>query len=395
MDKEEKNMTMLRDKTRLQIPGPTPVPPRIQQAMMRPMVGHRDPEASQLVTACSRRLAPLFGTSEPILILAASGTAALEAAVINSVPPGGRAAVVVTGAFGDRFAKILGKHGIATNRLDIPWGQACTPETLTAFLQEHSRVDAVFFTYCETSTGVLNPIDQLAAVVQEQTDALVIADGVSAVGGVPTHAEQWGIDILVTGSQKALMLPAGLAFAAVSARAWQRIEANPRSRFYLDFVPYRDSLEKGTTPYTPAVSLLFGLEASLDMLEEEGLDHVYQRHQRMMRMTRAGIRGMGLKLLTADSDASPTVTAVKGEGGVAETIRKEMKRLNIRLAGGQQHLKGEIFRIGHMGYSDPLDIITTIAALEIAAIRAGLPVRPGIGIQATEEEWIHASRINH
>ncbi|WP_309862426.1 pyridoxal-phosphate-dependent aminotransferase family protein [Desmospora profundinema] len=386
---------MLRDKVRLQIPGPTPIPPRIQQAMLRPMVGHRDPEASKLVAACSQRLAPLFGTASPVLIMAASGTAALEAAVINSVQPGGSAAVVVTGAFGDRFAKILGKHGIETHRLDIPWGQACTPEALANFLKEKPQVEAVFLTFCETSTGVLNPIDRLASVVREHTDALVIADGVSAVGGVPAHADEWGVDILVTGSQKALMLPAGLAFASVSSQAWERIEANARPRFYLDFLPYRESLEKNTTPYTPAVSLLFGLEAALDMLEEEGLENVYTRHQWMMRMTRAGIRGMGLALLATDTDASPTVTAVKGDDGTAEAIRKQMKALNIRLAGGQQQLKGEIFRIGHMGYSDPLDIVTTIAALEVAAIRAGLPVQPGSGIQATEEEWIHASRVDH
>lgn len=388
-------MNMLHDKFRLQIPGPTPVPTRIQQAMLRPMMGHRDPESAELVSACSRRLMPLFGTSAPVLILTASGTAALEAAVVNSVHPDGEAAVVVTGAFGDRFAKILNKNGIVTHRLDIPWGKTCTPEELSAFLQGRPQVEAVFFTYCETSTGVLNPIDQLAAVVREHTDALVVVDGVSAVGGTPAAADQWGIDILVTGSQKALMLPAGLSFAAISQRAWKQIESNTRSRFYLDFLAYRDSLEKKTTPYTPAVSLFYGLEAALDMIEEEGLENIFARHRLMMRMTRAGIRGMGLELLTTDTDASPTVTAVKGEDRTAESIRAEMRKLNIRLAGGQQQLKGKIFRIGHMGYSDPLDIVTTIAALEVATTRAGLPVKLGAGIQATEEEWIHASRVDH
>ncbi|WP_107727610.1 pyridoxal-phosphate-dependent aminotransferase family protein [Desmospora activa] len=386
---------MLQDKFRLQIPGPTPVPTRIQQAMLRPMMGHRDPESSELVTACSQRLRPLFGTSQPVLILTASGTAALEAAVVNSVKPDGEAAVVVTGAFGDRFAKILNKNNIVTHRLDIPWGKACTPEELSAFLKERPQVEAVFFTYCETSTGVLNPIRQLAAVVREQTDALVVVDGVSAVGGAPALADEWGIDILVTGSQKALMLPAGLSFAAVSQQAWKRIEANTRPRFYLDLAAYRDSLAKKTTPYTPAVSLFYGLEAALDMIEEEGLETIFVRHELMMRMTRAGVRSMGLELLTTESDASPTVTAVKGENGSAESIRAEMKKLNIRLAGGQQHLKGKIFRIGHMGYSDPLDIVTTIAALEVAATRAGVPIKLGAGIQATEEEWIDASRADH
>ncbi|OYD09751.1 pyridoxal-phosphate-dependent aminotransferase family protein [Paludifilum halophilum] len=385
---------MLQDKFRLQIPGPTPVPPRVQQAMAQPMIGHRDPDCSRLVQECSRRLQPVLGAREPVLPLTSSGTSALEAAVVNTVSPGEEAAVVVTGAFGDRFAKILKRYQVQLHRLDLPWGEACPPETLASFLKEHPGVKAVFLTYCETSTGVLNPVEELAATVRQLTDALVIVDGVSCVGAVPAKAEAWGIDILVTGSQKALMLPAGLSFAAVSERAWQVIEKNPQPRFYLDFQAYRNHLEKDTTPFTPAVSLLFGLREVLDMIEEEGLEKVFQRHRLMMKMTREGIKAMGLSPLTSDEAASPTVTAVQGgKSWSPEDLRKELRRLGIRLAGGQQHLKGKIFRIGHMGYHDPLDILAALSAIEIAGVRIGAPVDSGAGIKAAEEEWIQCTEF--
>ncbi|QKI82027.1 pyridoxal-phosphate-dependent aminotransferase family protein [Kroppenstedtia eburnea] len=383
---------MLKDKFRLQIPGPTPIPPRVQQAMSRPMVGHRDPDCSRLVRDLSLRLAPVFGTRNPVLLLAGSGTSALEAAAVNTLSREDEAAVVVTGAFGDRFANILSSMEVTLRRLDIPWGTSCSPEELTAFLKNYPRVKTVFLTYCETSTGVLNPVRELAAVVREQTDALTVVDGVSCIGGVPAGVEDWGIDILVSGSQKALMLPAGLAFAAISDKAWKQIEANPHPRFYLDFRKYRNSLQNATTPFTPTVSLLFGLEEVLNMIEEEGLEATFARHRLMRDMIRAGMRALGLALLTDDRDASPTVTAVRGgDSWSAEALGKELRRLGLRVAGGQQHLKGEIFRIGHMGYADPLDMLTAITAIEVALARLGAPVEPGAGTKAAEEELIHVS----
>ncbi|PTX59867.1 aspartate aminotransferase-like enzyme [Melghirimyces profundicolus] len=387
---------MLKDKYRLQIPGPTPIPPRVQLAMSRPMIGHRDPDCSRLVREVSRRLGPVFGTQNPVLLLTGSGTSALEAAAANLLAEGEEAAVVVTGAFGDRFANILNSMRVKVHRLDVEWGKACHPEQLDAFLEQHPRVKAVFLTFCETSTGVLNPIRELVGRVRERTQALTVVDGVSCVGGVPAEADRWGIDILVAGSQKALMLPPGLAFAAVSDRAWNAMETNPHPRFYLDLSNYRKSLEKDTTPNTPAVSLLFGLKEVLDMLDEEGMETVFSRHRLMMEMTRAGIRALDLELLTEDRDASPTVTAVKGgKTWSSEDLRKELRRLGLRVAGGQQHLKGKIFRIGHMGYADPLDVLTTLSALEVALARIGAPVETGAGTQAAEEEWIRVSRADH
>ncbi|MBA4543107.1 MULTISPECIES: alanine--glyoxylate aminotransferase family protein [Thermoactinomyces] len=379
------------DKFHLRIPGPTPVPARVMQAMQKPMIGHRSGEASSLYLECSAKLKLVFGTKTDPLLLSSSGTGALEAAVVNTVSPGEEAVVVVTGAFGDRFAKIVQKYGITLHRLDLPWGKACDPDLLASFLRQHPAAKAVFFTYCETSTGVLNPVRELAQSVREHSDALVIADGVSCLGAVPCKMDEWGIDIMVTGSQKALMLPPGLAFAAVSQRAWKQIEQNPTPRFYLDLLAYRKNLEKETTPYTPALSLLYGLAEALAMLEEEGLPRVFARHERLKTMTRAGIKALGLELMTSDADASPTVTSVYGgrEKWEAETLRKELRALGVGVAGGQQHLKGKIFRIGHMGYCDELDILTVLSALEIALIKTGVPVELGSGVKAAQEVMLH------
>lgn len=376
------------EKFHLRIPGPTPVPPRVQHAMNRPMIGHRSAECSRLVRECSQRLRQVFGTREEVLILTGSGTSALEAAVSNTVAPGEEVVVVVTGAFGDRFAKIADRFGARVHRLDIPWGEACSPDTLQTFLVGHPRVKAVFLTHCETSTGVLNPIRDLAKVVKEHSDALVIVDGVSSLGGVPCEMDAWGIDILVTGSQKALMLPPGMAFVAVSPRAWDVIRRTEGPRFYLDLLAYREQLKKETTPYTPGIAHLFGLEAVLDMIEEEGLENIFARHRLMMEMTRAGIRALGLPLLAEDAVASPTVTAVRGrEGFEVPTLQEELRRLGVIVASGQQHLKGKIFRIGHMGYCDPLDVLTLLSATETALHRLGVPVEWGAGVGAAEEVW--------
>ena len=276
--------------------------------MNRPMIGHRSKECSALIHDLSQRLQPIFGTKQNPIILSSSGTSALEAAVTNTLSSTDEALVVVTGAFGERFAKIIGKYGFPLHRLDIEWGRACDPEQLRKALEKHPKVKAVFFTYCETSTGVLNPIQSLAETVHKHSDALVIVDAVSCLGAVPSEMDAWGIDIMVTGSQKALMLPPGLAFVAVSDRAWQIIEQNSTPRFYLDLIAYREKLAQDTTPFTPAVSLLFGLSEALHLIEEEGLEQTILRHNLMKAMTRAAIRALGLNLMTTDHDASPTVT---------------------------------------------------------------------------------------
>jgi aspartate aminotransferase-like enzyme len=374
------------NKINLRIPGPTPIPPAVQAAMNKPMIGHRSNEASTLIKKVSESLKPFFGTTESPLLFTSSGTSVLEAAVINTVQPKEEALVVVTGVFGDRFTKILTEYDVTVRRLDVEWGKTPDPDDVKNMLKQYPNIKAVFFTQCETSTGVLNPIQKLAAVVKEQSDALIIVDAVSSMGAVPFEMDQWGVDITVAGSQKAFMIPAGLAFAAVSQKAWQVIETNNNPKFYLDFKRYRDNLIKGTTPFTPAVSLLFGLEAALELLEEEGLPQVFKRHEVMKEMTRSAIRALSLPLMTSDEDASPTVTSVsQSDGWNSETVRSDLKKMGIIIAGGQQHLKGKIFRIGHMGYCDPLDIIPVLTALEISLKKQNVSLSLGTAIQAAEE----------
>ncbi len=265
-------------------------------------------------------------------------------------------------------------------------GEAVSPEAIAAYLADHPDIKTVFATYCETSTGVLNPIKELAHVVHQNTDALFIVDGVSCVGGIQTEMDTWGIDILVTGSQKAMMLPAGLTFVAVSERAWRVIEENERPAFYLDLKRYRDQLANNSTPFTPAISLLFGLEQVLTMLEEEGLNQVYERHQMMKDMTRAAFRALDIPLLTSDEAASPTVTAIKPNDFKAEALRNILKsKFGLATAGGQQHLKGQIFRIGHMGYCSPADVLQTISIIETALHKIGKSIELGKGTKAAQE----------
>jgi aspartate aminotransferase-like enzyme len=374
------------NKINLRIPGPTPIPPAVQTAMNKPMIGHRSKEASTLISEVSERLKPLFGTNEAPLLFSGSGTSVLEAAVVNTVQPEEEVLVVVTGVFGDRFAKILTEYGATVRRYDVEWGKTPEPDTLKKTLQKFPNIKAVFFTQCETSTGVLNPIDKLSPMVKEFSNALVIVDAVSSLGAVPSEMNDWGVDITVAGSQKALMIPAGLAFAAISPNAWKVIEKNKNPKFYLDFKRYRDNLLKGTTPFTPAVSLLFGLHAALELLEEEGLSQVFQRHQIMKQMTRSAIHALSLPLMTNDEDASPTVTSVyQADGWDSETVRSDLKKMGIVIAGGQQHLKGKIFRIGHMGYCDPLDILPVLSAIEISLKKQNVSLSLGTALQAAEE----------
>jgi aspartate aminotransferase-like enzyme len=378
---------MFQDKIILRIPGPTPIPPRVQQAMNQPMIGHRSGQFSALFARTAERLKPYFGTAQDVFILAGSGTSALEMSVVNTLQPGDEAAILVSGAFGERFAKICERFGIVAHRLEVTWGDAVTPDQLQAFLAEKPQVKAVFATYCETSTGVLNPIRDLARVVRERTDALFIVDAVSCLGAVPCEMDAWGVDIVVTGSQKAFMLPTGLAFLAASERAWKVIEQQKPLAFYLDLKAYRKSLSEKTTPYTPAVSLIFGLDEVCSMLEEEGLPQVIKRHELMRDMTRAAMRALNIPLMTTDEYASPTVTSLDPKGAFdAEELRKVLRTsYNVIVAGGQQHLKGKIFRIGHMGYCEPLDVIQVVSAIEMSLRQIGVNVELGAGVKAAQE----------
>lgn len=384
---------MLTDQQILRIPGPTPIPPSVNRAMSQPMIGHRGQSTSNMINAIRPKLKRVFGTGQEVMILTGSGTSGLETAVVNTVAPGEEAAVIVTGSFGERFVKICKAYEITVHVIEVEWGKALNPEEIKKFMQEHPEVKVVFSTYCETSTGVLNPVKELAAAIKEVSDALLIVDGVSCIAGVETEMDGWGLDVVVTGSQKAFMLPPGLAFVAASERAWKKIEANPRPRFYLDLKKHRDNILKDTTPFTPALSILFGLQQVLELLEEEGLEEVYARHRLMMKMTRSAFKALNIPLLTSDEDASPTVTAVKPAEFDSPVFRKIMKQdFGMDIAGGQQHMAKTVFRIGHMGYCSPADMLQAIAAMEIGIVKAGQEIELGKGVQAAQQIFLNEGK---
>ncbi|MBM7656572.1 pyridoxal-phosphate-dependent aminotransferase family protein [Sporolactobacillus spathodeae] len=382
---------MFLDQKYLFTPGPTPVPARVNAAMAAPMIGHRSPDFSVLIEDVATRLMPVFGTRHPVITLTSSGTSALEAAVVNTVSEGEHAVAIVAGSFGDRLATIAETYGIHVHRLNIEWGKSCTPDQLESFLKTMDKpIKAVFATFNETSTGVLNPIHELGKVVAEQSDALFLVDGVSCIGGVSVDMTADHIDLLVTSSQKALMLPPGLAFAAFSDRGLEAIRKATAKRFYLDLNRYVQAYEEQkSTPFTPAVSLIAGAQEVCAMFEEEGFANVVRRHYLLRDMIRAGIRALGLPLLTSDEDASPTVTAICSGAVEASVLQKALKKnYSITVAGGQKQLKGKIFRIGHMGYCTPFDILKVLSALEIELVRQGEVNHLGVAVQKAEEVWL-------
>lgn len=359
---------MLFDQQFLFTPGPTPIPDRVKFAMNKPMIGHRSQEFPLLLEDVATRLKPIFGSDNPVSVISGSGTAALETAVANVIEENDDVVVIVTGAFGDRFASICDAFGANVHRLEIEWGKTCSPDHLKSFLKAlNKNVKAVFATYCETSTGVLNPIKALGTVTKSHSDALFIVDGVSCIGAVPIDMSGWNIDILVSGSQKALMLPPGLAFIATNEHARTVIKNSKSKRYYLDLNRYLSSYEnERSTPFTPAVSLIYGALEVCVMLEEEGFDQVIKRHNLLKTMLREGLKSLELPLLTSDEVSSPTVTAVRTVTDTTKKIKKVLQeKYALSIAGGQKKLKGEIIRIGHMGYCSPYDILKVLTATEM------------------------------
>jgi aspartate aminotransferase-like enzyme len=382
---------MLLNQQYLFTPGPTPIPERVKQAMNQPMIGHRSNAFPLLLEEVSTRLMPIFGSENPVTVMAGSGTSALEAAAANVIEENDEVVVVVTGAFGDRFATICETFGANVHRLNIEWGKTCAPDQLEAYLKTlQKNVKAVFATYCETSTGVFNPIKDLGRVTKDLTDALFIVDGVSCIGAAPVDMADWNIDILVSGSQKALMLPPGLAFVAVNQTAKEVIQGCKAKRFYLDLNRYLSSYDKErSTPFTPAVSLIYGALEVCHMIEEEGFLHVIKRHRLLRDMLRAGLNAIELPLLVSDEEASTTVTAVQTIDESSKQIKKALQdKFSISLGGGQKLLKGKIFRIGHMGYCTPFDILKVLGSIEMTLLELDGKNVLGTATKKAQEVWI-------
>ncbi|MDE5084971.1 MAG: alanine--glyoxylate aminotransferase family protein [Trichodesmium sp. St18_bin1] len=375
------------DKLMLMIPGPTPVPETALLAMAKHPIGHRSGDFSKIMAEVTENLKWLHQTRNDILILASSGTGAMEAGMINFLSPGDRVLCGCNGKFGDRWAEVATAYGLQVEKITAEWGQALDTDKFRQHLEadKNKQIKAVILTHSETSTGVLNDIETINGYVKAHGEALIIVDAVTSLGAVSIPVDELGLDVVASGSQKGYMIPPGLAFVAVGAKAWTAYETAKLPRYYLDLGKYRKDAAKNTTPFTPPVNLFFALQATLRIMQTEGLENIFARHDRLKGVTRAAIKALGLPLLGPDTVASPAVTAVAPPPEVeAEKVRAIMKkRFDIALAGGQDHLKGKIFRIGHLGFVCERDILSAIAALEVTLRDLGYEsFTPGAGIAA-------------
>jgi aspartate aminotransferase-like enzyme len=367
-------------------PGPTPVAPETQLAMAQPILHHRSPQFMQILAEVRDNLKYLFQTEQEVLIFAATGTGAMEGAVANTLSPGDSALVVDGGKFGERWTELCTIYGVKVDRLPVIWGRGVDPQAVAQRLETNPEIRCVFVQANETSTGVQHPVKELAEVVRQRPGTILVVDAISALGGYELPMDEWGLDVVVAGSQKAMMLPPGLAFAALSPKAWEFVKAARLPKYYFDFTKQLNSQEKNQTPYTSAVSLILGLQEVLARIRREGLQEIYARNRRLSAATKAAMRAMGLELFSQDCH-SVVVTAVKVPAGVdgQKVVSRLREKFGIWIAGGQAQVKGKIVRIAHMGYIDTLDLLGTIAALEAVLNEMGYQVQLGVGVQAAEE----------
>jgi aspartate aminotransferase-like enzyme len=366
-------------------PGPTPVPERVMLAMARPIVHHRMPAFTAIFNQAAEGLKWIFQTKQPVLMLAGSGTLAMEAAVVNTLKRGDKALCVVGGKFGERWRNICKAFGIETVNLDVEWGKAVDPQQVKEALDKDDRITAVFSQANESSTGVRHPVEEIAKLTQGRERVINVVDAVSALGAFDLPMDKAGFDVLITGSQKALMLPPGQAYIALSDKAWARTESADLPKFYCDLKREKKAQATGETAYTPAVTLTVGLVEALTMLKEEGLEQVFARHDKLARATRAACQAIGCKLF-APNAPSPTVTSVWGPEGLdtGKVVKQLRDKYGVSITGGQDAVKGKILRIAHLGYFGTFDILTSVTALEMALSDLGVKVIRGAGTAAAE-----------
>lgn len=356
----------------LRIPGPTPLPDEVREALSRPMINHRGAEFKAILKDVTAKVQHFYGTQNEVLFYTCSGTGGLEAAVVNTLSPGDTAVMVEIGVFGKRAITIAQKYGVKVVPYRVPWGQAADPQTLRDLLRQHPDTKAVWLTHNETSTGVTNPMQQLVEAIKAESEALLLVDAVSGIAALPLPVDELGLDVVVSGSQKAWMIPPGLATISVSDKAWAASEACTTPRFYWDFAAMRKAAKEGSTAFTPAISLFFALEVALDLMLQEGAENIQERHRRTGAWVRREVQAIGMELFADPQHASDVVTAVLPPAGMTnDEIRTAMReRYNIVLAGGQGDLKSTIFRIGHLGLFTEADIQAVLDGLrEVTSAR--------------------------
>lgn len=375
-------------KNYLLTPGPTPLPPQVAAAMSRPIIHHRTPQFQAVLKEATEGLKQVFQTTNDVFILASSGTGAMEAAVINLLSPQDSALTIQGGKFGERWTQISSSYGISTEVIDVEWGKAVSPEEIKKRLKANPKIKAVFTTLCETSTGVANDIEAIGEVIKE-TDAVLVVDAISGLGAIDLKTDDWACDVVVSGSQKGLMLPPGLGFISVSPKAWKLVKDSKCPKYYFDLQEAKKALDKTDTPFTPAITLIIALNEALKMINEDGLGNVFLRHKKMAEATRAAVKALGLELF-APNAASDVVTAVKVPQGIdGEKLVKIMRdTYSVTIAGGQAELKGKVFRIAHMGFIEEFDIIVCISCLEKVLTQMGYKFQLGAGVKAAEEAFL-------
>ncbi len=371
-------------KTYLLTPGPTPLPPQVTEALSRPIIHHRTPQFQEILRQAEEGLKYVFNTNNDVFIFASSGTGAMEAAIANLLSAGDTAITVEGGKFGQRWTEICRAYGINSEVIKVQWGQAVEPGEIEKRLKANPKIKAVFVTLCETSTGVTNDIEGIGKIVASSSAVLVV-DAISGLGAIPILTDAWNCDMVVSGSQKGLMLPPGLGFISVSPKAWDLINQSKSPRYYFDLKSAKKSLDKTDTPFTSAISLIVALNEALKMIRQEGLEDVFSRHKRMAEATRAAAKALGMQLL-APVAASDAVTAIKVPTGIdGQKLVKTMRdTYGVTIAGGQAELKGKIIRIAHMGYINRFDIIAGIDCLEKVLSEMGYKFKQGAGVKAAE-----------
>ncbi len=375
-------------KNYLLTPGPTPLPPEVCQALGRPIIHHRTPQFQAILKEASDGLKVVFQTKNDVFILASSGTGAMEASVANLLSAGDTALCIQGGKFGERWTELCRAYGVHAEVLEVPWGQAVDPLEIVKRIKANPRIKAVFTTLCETSTGVVNDIQGIGRFLKD-TPSVLVVDAISGLGAINLKTDDWFCDVVVSGSQKGLMLPPGLGFISVSPKAWKLAETAKSPRYYFDLRAAKKAISQTDTPFTPAINLIIGLIEALRMMKEDGLEGIFARHHKMAEATRAAVKALGLELF-APTAASDVVTAVKvPEGLDGEKLVKTMRdTYKVTMAGGQSEMKGKIFRIAHMGFIEEFDIIAGISCLEKVLHQMGYKFQLGAGVRAAEEEFL-------
>lgn len=372
-------------KNYLLTPGPTPVPPEALESMARPIIHHRTPQFQEILKEVEDNLKYVFQTTNPVLIFSSSGTGAMEGAVTSLLSPGDKAIVVRGGKFGERWGELCAAYGIEFIPVDVEWGKSVSPQEIKKILEaEGSRLKAVYVTLCETSTGVTTDIEALAKITKS-SEAVLVVDAISALGAVPLKTDEWGIDVVVSGSQKGLMIPPGLAFVSLSEKAWKLARESTLPKYYFNFKAYKKSIEKNDTPYTPAVNLIMALREVLKLIRKEGIDNLINRHRKNSKAVRDAVKALGLELF-APQAYSEAVTAVMVPEGVdgGKLVKTMRDKYGVAIAGGQSQLKGKIFRIATMGYITEDDLKKGFEVLEIVLAELGYKFEKSAGVKALE-----------